>query len=160
MAAAYFPAGQYLIGPDLFPLYTTVLGIVLAASIGGQLIALVVSIVVAGQTVNFLDAFWGLFNSLPAAIGFVTLIFYFLQRLDVQPEIDEGGFDPYDLPAVVESESVSRGEHLFGILFGAAFLALLTWFFGPGAAPWMPERPGRVQGRRGPLSRRRSTCRC
>ena len=121
-----------MIGPDLFPLYTTILAIVLAASIGGQLVALAVSMVVAGNTVNYLETFWGLFNSLPVSIGFVTLVFYLLQRFEVKPEPLADEFDPYDLPPVVESESVSRGEHLFGILFGAAFLAVLTWFFGPG----------------------------
>jgi hypothetical protein len=132
VAAAYFPAGQYVIGPDLFPLYSTILGLVLAASIGGQLIALAVSVFIAGNTVDYLETFWDIFNALPATFGVVTLIFYALQRLEVKPETPESEFDPAALAPIVDAERVNRGEHLFSILAGAVFLAFLTWFFGAG----------------------------
>lgn len=136
VAAAYHPEQQYLIGPELFPLFRMVLGIVLAAVVGAQIIAVVVSILLSSEPVAFLEAFWGILDSVPAALGSIVVVFYILQRFDVRPDEEEKEFDPYSLPAVDAGDRIKRGEHFVSIVAGVLFFIVLTWFSNQGAFGW------------------------
>ncbi len=136
VAAAYHPASQYLIGPELFPLFKLVLGIVLLTSIGGQLIATVVSVMFGDGQVRILEMLLGLLNSIPVTLGIVTLVFYLLQRFEVNPDFKEEAFDPYKLPKFEDEEPVNRVEQVVGIVMGVLFFIVLAWFADQGAFGW------------------------
>ena len=129
VAASYYPEGQYLIGPELYPLFKMVVGIVLAAITGALLIAALVPVVFSQAPFLAIDTLLGILNSLLPAFGMVVIVFAVLQRFDLQPELErEGEFDPRALPPVTETETVSRTEQIFSLVFGAFLLALLAAF--------------------------------
>ena len=128
VAARYYPEGQYLIGPTLYPLFRMVTGIALAAVLGAQIIAWLVAYFFAGSGINVLETSAGLVNSLPSTLGFVVIVFMILQRFDVRPDEAEKNWDPANLPAVDEREEVSRTERVVAIIFQSIMLAVLTWF--------------------------------
>lgn len=128
VAAKYYPEGQYLIGPTLFPLFQMVIWIVVAAVFGAQILAMAVGYVMAGKGIDPFAAVGGLVNSIPASVGWVVLVFYLLQRFDVRPDEADEEWDPASLPQISEEAEVKRGERIFGIITGTFVLALLTLF--------------------------------
>lgn len=139
VAAGYSPANQYLVGPELYPLFRMVLGIVLLASIGGQLVAILVSVLFQSGDVRFFETLAGMLNSIPAALGMVVFIFYLLQRFEVKPEQQEEAFDPYALPDFEAEEPVKRVEESIGIVLSVVFFIVLAWMADQGAFGWSRE---------------------
>ncbi len=135
VAASYYPAGQYLIGPALYPVFQTVVKIVFTVVVVVQIIGLVLSLTLAGGFA-VLDEIGGMVNSLSAALGSVVLIFWILQRAEVQPDAEKA-FDPRKLPALEkEFEPVSQGEQAFSILFNVGVLVVLARFAQAGGFTW------------------------
>lgn len=128
VAASYHADGQYLIGPAWYPTFKLVLGIVFTAVIGAQLLAILIAVSLGQETVVYFDEFLGIFNSLPAALGMVVLVFALLQRLEVAPETPQKEFDPRKLPPLEGDEPIKRGEQVFGIMFGVIVFAVLAQF--------------------------------
>ena len=128
VAASYYPEGQYLIGPPLYSLFRMVTGIVLAAVLGAQLLALGIGHFVAQEPIAPLQAVVGLLNSIPAALGMLVIVFVILQWFEVDPEIEDEPWDPDSLPEISESETVNRGERIFGITMGIILLVVLGFF--------------------------------
>ncbi len=128
VAASYYPEGQYLIGPELFPFFQLILGIVLAATVGGQLIAVIVSLTVSHRADSLLQELFQILNSIPAALGSVVLVFAILQWLNVHPDSEEEDFDPRSLPQLYKDKPVHRGEQILSIIFGTIFLAFMVAF--------------------------------
>jgi hypothetical protein len=137
VAAAYYPERQYLIGPELYPLFKTVVGIVFTAVIGAQLLVVLLSFTLTGEAVAWIDSFWEILNGLPTALGFVVLLFIALERLEINPQIEEKAFDPRQLPPVNHDEQVSRGEKVFSIIFSVIFLVILARFAQQGGFAWV-----------------------
>jgi uncharacterized membrane protein len=136
VAASYYPEGQYLIGPALFPLFQMVVGVVVAAVLGGQLLALIISALTVPRAGPGVLDIVGVFASLPAAVGWVVVVFWMLQRAEVNPD-EQQEFDPRSLPPVEPVvEPVKRGEQLIGIVFSVVFLVLLARFAQTGAFTW------------------------
>jgi hypothetical protein len=128
VAASYYPKGQYLIGPALFPLFRLVVGITLAAVFGAQLLAWVVAFIIAQEPFHALEAIGGLLSSIPAAFGMVVIVFAILQWFDVRPVLEDEPWDPVTLPQISEAESVKRGERIFGIVVSIVILVILFFF--------------------------------
>jgi hypothetical protein len=128
VAASYYPEGQYLIGPELFPFFQFILGIVLAATVGGQLIAAIVSVAVSHQADSMVQALLQLLDSIPAALGSVVLVFAIMQWFNVHPEFHKKDFDPLTLPPLHKDKPVQRTEQVVSIVFGTIFLAFLCGF--------------------------------
>ena len=127
--AASYPGGeQYLIGPELYPFFRMVAGIVLAAVLGAQLLAVGVGLWMGEETFRFWEVFGQLVMSVPVSIGWVIIVFVILQKRGVHPKVDEGTWDPKSLPVVEEEEAVKKGERIFGIAAGSVILALLAAF--------------------------------
>src|SRR5271157_3332190 len=57
VAASYYPEGQYLIGPEMFPLFQRIAGFVVAGTVGGQLIAAIVSLTVSHRADSLIQEF-------------------------------------------------------------------------------------------------------
>jgi len=128
VAASYYPEGQYLIGPALYPLFRMVAGIVLAAVLGAQLLAWGVTYFIAQNLIAPLGALEGLMNSIPSALGMVVIVFAILQWFEVRPETEGEPWNPESLPEINEAETVKRGERVFGIVMGIVILVVLVFF--------------------------------
>lgn len=128
VASTYYPESQYLVGPTLYPLFRMVAGITLAAVLGAQVIAWLVSLLFAGQMLDPLEVSSGLVNSLPATLGWVLIVFMILQRFDVRPDLADEAWDPASLPPVDTTSDVSRAEKVAGIIVQSIILAVLIWF--------------------------------
>jgi len=131
VAASYTGGRQYLIGPELYPVFRMVALIVLAATIGGQLVAIAVGLLAGEAHAAGWNAWAGLVNSIPAALGSVVIVFLILQHFGVNPDLKEKeAWDPRSLPAFEEDEKVKPSEQIVGIVFGSIFLGLLAAFPG------------------------------
>ena len=128
VAASYYPQGQYLIGPGLYPLFRMVIWIVIAAVLGAQLLAWGIAIFVAGEGFSPLEMLGSIINSIPGALGWVVIIFMMLQRFDVRPNLDEEPWDPESLPQVEERNDIKRIEIAVGLVFSTLFLVLVIFF--------------------------------
>lgn len=141
VAAAYDPAGGYLIGPQLFPTFRLVLGIVVVATIGAQLLGIVLALTLAGAPFDPGGVLLDLIGGLPAALGMVVVIFWLLQRLGVNATQPAAPFDPLALPPLErEVQPVGRFGQLLSILIGVVFLTLLTQFGVRGGFAWVEGR--------------------
>jgi len=128
VAASYYPEGQYLIGPALYPLFRLVAGIVLAAVLGAQLLAWGVTYFIAQDLIAPLEALESLWNSIPSSLGMVVIVFAILQWFEVRPETEGEPWNPESLPEINEAETVKRGERVFGIVIGIIILVVLVFF--------------------------------
>lgn len=128
VAASYFPEGQYLIGPSLYPLFRMIAGIVVAAVLGAQLLGWGVAIFIAGESFSILGLLGSMLTSIPVSLGWLVLTFVILQRFEVKPDLDDKPWDPQSLPQVNEEEDIKRGELIFGLVFGILILALVFFF--------------------------------
>jgi hypothetical protein len=128
LASSYPDSRQYLIGPDLYPFFQMVAGIVLAAVIGAQLLAFGVTYWVGEEIGSYWEALGGILTSVPAALGSVLIVFMILQHFGVQPKLDDEPWDPRTLPIIDEDETIKKGERIFGIIAGSILLALLSVF--------------------------------
>ena len=128
IAASYPGTRQYLIGPELYPFFRMVAGIVLAAVLGAQLLAFGVNYWLGEEVLSIWESLASIITSIPAALGTVVIVFLILQHFGVNPKLDDEEWDPRSLPQLEEDEQVKKGERIFGIIFGSLVLALLAAF--------------------------------
>jgi hypothetical protein len=133
VAASYWPRDQYLIGPELYPLFRLVTGIVLAVVFGALLLAWGITFISGEAPLppQPLEAFTFLLDvlgGLMSAFGALVLTFAILQRFNVRPELEDEEWDPRALEPVDEDNSVNRTETIIGMSFALVILAIL-WFF-------------------------------
>ena len=125
MAASYRGA-RVLIGPDLFPFFRMVLGIVLAVMATVQLVLQAVLIVFTPGYA--FDPTWLLEfgGSLISAFGSVVLVFAVLQHFGVRPTTeDEQEWDPRSLPEPEADEPIRPGALVAEMTFGLILVVLL-----------------------------------
>ena len=140
VAAAYYPAGQYLIGPALYPTFRIVSGSVFTVVIALQLVGVSIALLFDSSSAAMVDSTYDVVTSLTMALGMVVLIFWGLQRLEVQPE-GATTFNPHDLPALeADSAAVSRGNHIFSIMVNVVLFVILARFAQQGGFTWIDGR--------------------
>ena len=127
VAASYRGGGQYLIGPDLFPLFRMVTGIVILVLAIVQLALLGVQMVFTPGYFPNLEWLLAFIGSLVSAFGYVVVAFVVLQYFGVKPELEEETWDPRALPEPVYHETVSTSGLVIEIIFGLVFIALLVF---------------------------------
>jgi len=143
--AGRYGAQQYLIGPELYPIYMFVAKLVVAVIAGAALVTGVVTAVVQpadpGHAVGVaFDVAWtGGF----AAIGAVTLMFAIVQRTGASRAL-LGAWTPRDLPRQLERRRCGsrRSDHIATIVVQVLFL---LWWTGAMPLAWRPyvsPRPG------------------
>jgi len=126
VAASYWPEGQYLIGPNLYPLFRMVAGIALLVVVIVQLVLLGVALVFRPEALpvgGFVDDF---VPTIVSVFGWVVLAFAIMQRMNLRPKIDEDDWDPRDLPPTQELEPISRTGTAIEIAMGMGFVVLLS----------------------------------
>jgi len=135
-AATYY-THQYLIGPELFPAFRTVTGIVIpviAAVLAGTLtITGIFSPEEYTGTGEFiLEVFGSTFSGTASAFGFIVLIFFFLQRHGGHGEKlskDLETWHPKDLLAKGEAKEFALGEQIVRIVFSVFLILLVNWHY-------------------------------
>ncbi len=130
VAARYSPKPNYLIGPELYPVFMRTLRLVLIGS--GALAALIVSVLslsgsIHGLLGGTLKFFQILIQTIYSLGAMAVLVFALLERLGVDkiPELAASSWDPFSLPPTVEEARIS----IFGVslkIYGIA--VLLIWF--------------------------------
>ncbi len=142
VAASYWPQGQYLIGPSLFPLFRMVVGIAVLVFVIVQLVLFGIAVVFNQEILTFLDVmdiFSGMVGSVFTAFGIIVIVFAVLQYFDVKPDTEDEEWDPNQLPQIETSETISRGGMVAEITFSlviAAFLLFLPDKIGFVFNPW------------------------
>ena len=128
VAASYWPQGQYLIGPSLFPLFRMVVGIALIVFVIVQLVLFGIGVVFNQEILTFLDVlkiFNGMIGSIFTTFGIIVIVFAILQYFDVKPDTEDEEWDPSQLPQVEDAERVSRGGIVAEITFSLVIIAFL-----------------------------------
>jgi hypothetical protein len=130
VAASYWPQGQYLIGPRLYPLFRMVVGIVLLVFVIVQVVLFGIAVVFNQEILSFLDVldiFSGMIGSVFSAFGIIVIVFAILQRFDVKPDTEDEEWDPSQLPQIEDVETVSRGGRVAEITFSLVIVAILLF---------------------------------
>lgn len=129
VAASYWPQGQYLIGPSLFPLFRMVVAITMLVFVIVRLVLLGISLVFNQEVFTFLtllDIFSEVLGSAFIAFGIIVIVFAILQRFDVRPDEDEE-WDPRELPEIEPQDTVSRTGTVVEITFSLLIIAILLF---------------------------------
>lgn len=130
LAAKYRGSKNYLIGPDYYSLYITVLKIVLAAVAGGMTLALIVGAVAGGRgnlLPYFGNAVSNLISALFQAFGWVTVVFALMQRYNAKIDEKDKQWNPSELPEVPAKKArIPKGEPIAGIIFTVLAIVLFN----------------------------------
>lgn len=127
IVAARYGRQQYLIGPDLYPVYTFVLKLVLlivaAAIVLSGIVTALATTGAAGSAARTAIALWsGAFSTFAA----VTIIFAALQRYFPRLRL-LSDWRARDLPALPKARRGTWFEHVTGIVVNAVFI---LWWLG------------------------------
>lgn len=128
VAASYYPEGQYLIGPALFPTFRTVVGIALLVLVVVHLVLVGVLALFSGEFKAAVEVLGGFIGNTMTTLGVIVIVFYLLQRFGVQTPKQLEEWDPRSLPEVEERRIIKRGEVLVDVAFSVVLLVLLLFF--------------------------------
>lgn len=136
VAASYADQHQYLIGPQLFPIFKLVLGVVTAVL--GAMILVGVTLSARSSDAFLQDWLTLIVRAIPDFVenmlrsgAIIVIIFAVLERTLPAETFDEAQdetWDPRELPAVDSKKPVDRGELILGIGFSLFLLVLLNIF--------------------------------
>lgn len=137
-AASYHSGMNYLIGPELFPLFRLVVSIVLIVVLGALILAMAVGAIFDSGSLSLstpqgiLETLAGLWNALISAFGMTVFVFAVLQYFGVHMQ-EEEKWDPRQLPPITqEGEQVSRAGTAVEIAVNVLLLVLLGIFVDKG----------------------------
>jgi hypothetical protein len=135
--AATYKTHPYLIGPRLFPIFETVLRIVLVVVAGASLIGLAVSLAKTGLSgpefvTSIGEWFGGLISGLIAAFGNIVLVFAILERTQAANKFEKEfkEWDPEELKSEPDPDQIDLPDHIATIIF--TFLGLVILNLYPG----------------------------
>lgn len=126
----FAPKPRYLIGPQLFPTYWTVLSVLMIIALIGIGISIVVEFAY-GQA-DFIAIFGNIvsriLSGVVSVVGWTTLIFALIERYKspdfLAEEEKDKEWNPYDLNPLAVDEPIGIGESIFGLAL--TVLALTT----------------------------------
>ena len=136
VAASYLPE-QYLIGPQLFPIFWLVTKIVFAVLTTLTVIAMGFALFGSNATPA---EFWGdlfkllgqYFSGMMAAFGNIVLVFALIQRFasgwEFHEKDEDKDWNPRDLPDVEDADQVKIGEHVAEMVFIVLGLILFNFY--------------------------------
>ena len=144
-AAAYEPGSQYLIGPELYPLFRRVVRVTLLTLVGASALYFAIALLLGGPAEFRAGDL--LRDTLETGIGAAILavvvigaVFTWLQRseVDVPAHSRAGGrWDPRSLPALSGPDRASRFDSVIGLVATAITLVILGGI-GQAAAEALP----------------------
>lgn len=124
VAASYYPEGQYLVGPALFPSYRASVALTLLVVVIVHLVLIGVLVIFAGDYAGALKIVGDFIGVVFSALGVLTLVFYILQRAGVRGNQQAQDWDPRQLPEVDAAKEIKRSELIFEIAFSVVFLTI------------------------------------
>ncbi len=158
LADKYRGYKHYLISPEIFPTYLTILKIVFGALSIAMLVLFTIQTILnpAGILGYFLSTLGTYAMGCLQAFAWVTLIFGLIDYLGIQkqnlPKLDDEPWSPAKLPELpVEDIRIPRSEPVAGIIFTVIFVVLVSfairflgiWFWNNGGpityVPFMNE---------------------
>ena len=128
VAASYRPESQYLIGPELFPTFRTVVGIALLVMVVVYAVLLGLLLFTDPDPLKALDVLSGFIGSALSVLGTIVVIFYGLQYFDVRLAKPSQDWDPRELPDVDVKNEINRGGTIFDIVVEFVLLIALLVF--------------------------------
>lgn len=152
VAAGYEPGSQYLIGPELYPLFRRVVGVTLMTLVGASALWFAVALILGGpaefRAGDLLrDTIETALGAAILAVVVIVAAFAWLQRSEVQVpargRLDEK-WDPRSLPAVSGPERASRFDSVVGLVAAAVVLVILGGI-GQAAAEALPTAAAAVR---------------
>lgn len=130
VAQRFAPKPRYLIGPQLFPTYWTVMSVLMIIALIGIGISIVVDFAYgeADYITMFVDIVPRVMSGVVSVVGWTTLIFALIERYsspdDLAEEVEKDKeWDPYDLPLLAADEPIGIGESIFGLALTVLALA-------------------------------------
>lgn len=152
VAAEYEPGSQYLIGPELYPLFRRVVGVTLATLVAASAVGLGVSLLLGGladfRAGEFLmDTLEFVLRGALVAVVVIVAVFAWLQRSEVKPASrarPAGRWDPRTLPAAQGPERATRSDSIVGLVATAVALVILGGI-GRMATEALPEIPAVIR---------------
>ena len=130
VAASYYPEGQYLIGPALFPTFRMVIGIAFLVLVVVHLVLVGVLVLFSGEYIAAIDVLGSFIGNSLIALSVIVIAFYVMQRFGIRTPTQDGEWDPRSLPEVKDEGSIKRGEVAVDIGFSVVLLVLLLFFQG------------------------------
>lgn len=130
LAAKYGNTKRWLIGPEYYDMYLTVVKIAMAAAAFGIVLAQSIGFVTDPPqnifaTIGILFA--SLFSALIQAFAWVTAIFALTERFAKNEMLDKCDWNPADLPPVPDKKNtIKRSEPIVGMVFTVLFLAVVN----------------------------------
>lgn len=136
VAASYQPKQQYLIGPNMYPLFKLVLTIVASVitvmtAVGIVLTAASSEAFLPGLVRAAAQAIPAYISTMLSTLATMVVVFAVLERVLPDEDFsldDEEEWDPHDLPQIDESSRINRAELIGGIVFSVVLLVLLNLF--------------------------------
>jgi hypothetical protein len=104
-----------------------VVGIVLIVFVAVQLVLLGVGLVFSQATMPTAGWIGDFFGGIFGAFGIIVLVFAVLQRLGVQPEVEEEEWDPRSLPKDEDDDPISVWGTIIETAFGFILIAILLF---------------------------------
>ncbi len=154
LAGKYRGEGDCLIGGIYYSLYCQVLKIVLICVAAGMVLATGINFFVTATTDSvdgWIQSMTGSFidiasivSALVQAVGFVTIIFWIMQKKQVKPDKEFINWDISKLPHIPDKKAViSKGDSIVGIVFG--ILVIVMFIFAPQfMGAWITNATGEV----------------
>lgn len=145
VAASYEPGRQYLIGPELYPLFRRVIRVTLLTLVGASALYFAVALVLGGQAEFragdlLKDTLETALGAAVLAVVVIGVVFAWLQRSEVNvpaPGRPGDRWDPRSLPAVSGPDRASRFDSVVGLVAAAIALVVLGGI-GQAAAEALP----------------------
>ena len=109
VAASYRPESQYLVGPQLFPIFRTVVGIALLVMVVVHAVLFGISLFTNPDLMKALDVLSGFIGSALSVLGMIVVVFYVFQYFDVRLAKPSQEWDPRELPVVDVKNAINRG---------------------------------------------------
>ena len=128
VAASYRPESQYLIGPELFPIFRTVVGIALLVMVVVYAVLFAMLLFTNPDPLKALDVLSGFTGSAMTVLGTIVVVFYGLQYFDVRLAKPNHEWDPRELPVVDVKNVINRGGTIFNIAFAMMILVAVLVF--------------------------------
>ena len=128
VAASYRPESQYLVGPELFPIFRTVVGIALLVLVVVHAVLFAVLLFTNPDPLKALDVLSGFIGSALSVLGTIVVVFYVLQYFDVRLARPSQEWDPRELPVVDVKNVINRGETIFDIALALVILVAVLVF--------------------------------
>jgi hypothetical protein len=144
LADKYRGAKRYLIGPEVFPTYLSILKIVAGALGIAMLVLFTIQTIQTPMHAvdHFINTLMTFFSACIQAFAWVTVIFGVLEYTGaLKGKIDSvDDWKPSDLPPLPEYERrIGRADPIAGIVFTILFVALVTYAFQLFGV-WMPAQ--------------------